>query len=100
MATFIATIKFTDKGVEAIRATTKRAAAFKATASRMGVKVTDAFWTLGPFDGVIVFDAPNDKTATAAMLELSSRGNVQTTTARAFRANEMTSVIGALPKKK
>jgi uncharacterized protein with GYD domain len=30
MATFIATIKFTDRGIEAIRATTKRAAALPA----------------------------------------------------------------------
>ena len=31
----------------------------------MGVKVRDIFWTLGHFDGVIVFDAPDDETAPA-----------------------------------
>jgi len=55
MATFITTIKFTEKGIEGIRETGKRAAAFKAAAKKMGVKVTGTYWTLGSFDGVIIF---------------------------------------------
>ena len=46
MATFITTIKFTEKGIEGIRETGKRAAAFKAAAKKMGVKVTGIYWTL------------------------------------------------------
>lgn len=99
MATFITTIKFTEKGAQTIHESPKRAAAFKATAKKMGVKVRDIFWTLGYFDGVIVFDAPDDQAATAAMLSLSSLGNVQTTTARAFGATEMEKVVGLLGKK-
>lgn len=99
MATFITTIKFSEKGVQAIQESPKRAAAFKATAKKMGVKVRDLFWTLGYFDGVIIFDAPDDETATAAMLSLSSLGNVHTTTARAFGATEMEKVVGILGKK-
>lgn len=99
MATFITTIKFSEKGVQAIQESPKRAAAFKAAAKKMGVKVRDLFWTLGYFDGVIIFDAPDDETATAAMLSLSSLGNVHTTTARAFGATEMEKVVGMLGKK-
>jgi uncharacterized protein with GYD domain len=99
MATFISTIKFTEQGVQNIQDSPKRAAAFKSAAKKMGVKVTDLYWTLGGFDGVIVFDAPNDETATAAMLHLSSQGNVCTTTARAFDAGEIEKVIGMLAKK-
>ena len=99
MATFIATLKFTEHGIENIRESPKRAAAFKSAAKKMGVKVTDEYWTLGAFDGVIIFDAPNDETATAAMLYLSSQDNVQTTTARAFGPAEIGKVIGLLPKK-
>ena len=65
----------------------------------MGVKVTDIYWTLGSFDGVVILEAPNDETATAAMLHLSSQGNVQTTTARAFDSSEIEKVIGLLAKK-
>jgi uncharacterized protein with GYD domain len=99
MATFITTIKFTEQGVENIRESPKRAAAFKSAAKKLGVKVSDLYWTLGAFDGFIVFDAPNDEAATAAMLHLSSQGNVCTATARAFGANEIEKVIGMLAKK-
>lgn len=99
MATFISTIKFSEKGVQAIHESPKRAAAFKAAAKKMGVKVTEIYWTLGYFDGVVIFDAPDDESATAAMLHLSAQGNVHTTTARAFRSNEMEKVVGLLGKK-
>jgi uncharacterized protein with GYD domain len=99
MATFITTIKFTEKGIQGIQESPKRAAAFKAAAKKMGVKVTDIYWTLGYFDGVLIFDAPDDESATAAMLHLSSQGNVHTTTARAFGSTEMEKVVGLLGKK-
>jgi len=99
MATFITTIKFTQQGLQNIRKSPKRAAALKSAAKKMGVEVTNIYWTLGSFDGVLIFDAPNDETATAAMLYLSSQGNVQTTTTRAFDSTEMEKVIGLLAKK-
>ena len=98
MATFITTVKFTAEGIQNIHESPKRAAAFKSAAKKLGVKVGDIYWTLGSFDGVVVFDAPNDETATAAMLHLSSQGNVQTTTARAFDSSEIEKVIGLLAK--
>jgi uncharacterized protein with GYD domain len=96
MATFITTTKFTEKGLQGIRESGKRAAAFKATAKKMGVKILGTYWTLGPFDTVILFEAPDDETATAAMLRLSAQGNVTTTTARAFAADEIEKVVGML----
>jgi uncharacterized protein with GYD domain len=98
MATFITTIKFSEKGLQAIHESPKRAAAFKSAAKKMGVKVRDIYWTLGYFDGVLIFEAPDDETATAAMLHLSSQGNVHTTTARAFGSTEMDKVVGLLSK--
>lgn len=98
MATFIATIKFTEKGVQRIHESPKRATAFIAAAKKLRVTVVGLYWTLGQFDGVIVFEAPDDKTATAAMLGLASKGNVQTTTARAFDAAEFEKVIGLMGK--
>jgi uncharacterized protein with GYD domain len=96
MATYIATVKFTPQGVGAIKDTVKRAAAFKATAKKLGAKVTSIYWTLGAFDGVIVFDAPDEYTATAAMLSLDDLGNVSTATARAFDSAEMSKVLEAM----
>ena len=97
MATFITTVQFTEQGIKAVRDTCDRAAAFKAAAKKMGVKVTGQYWTLGAFDGLIVFEAPDEATATAAMLHLSSSGSLRTQTARAFDAAEMQKIVGLLP---
>ena len=96
MATFVSTIRFTEQGIKTIGETTKRAAAVKAAAKKMKVKVTDIYWTLGPFDGLLVFDAPDDETATALLLHVGAQGNVQSTTARAFTAAEMDKVLAKM----
>jgi uncharacterized protein with GYD domain len=98
MATFITTIHFTEQGIKAVRDTCKRAEAFKATAQKMGVKVTGLYWTLGAFDGVIVCEAPDEETATTALLHLGSLGNLRTQTARAYDATEMQRILGRLTK--
>ncbi|HEY7159327.1 MAG TPA: GYD domain-containing protein [Gemmataceae bacterium] len=98
MATFITTLHFTEHGIKDVRDTCNRAAAFKTAAEKLGIKVTGQYWTLGVFDGVIVFEAPDEATATAAMLHLSSRDNLRTQTARAFDAAEMHKILGLLPK--
>ena len=98
MTTFITTLHFTEQGVKAVRETCERAAAFKAMAKKLGVKVTGQYWTLGAFDGAIVCEAPDEATATAALLHLGTLGNIRTQTARAFDAAEMQKVLGLLPK--
>ena len=98
MATFITTLHFTEQGIKAVRHTCERASAFKTTAEKLGIKVSGEYWTLGAFDGVIVFEAPDEATATAAMLYLSALGNLRTQTARAFDAAEMQKILGLLPR--
>jgi uncharacterized protein with GYD domain len=98
MATYISTVKFTPQGVAAIRDTGKRANAFKSAAKKLGVKVSNIYWTLGPFDGLVIMDAPDEQAVTAAMLQLAAQGNVQTQTARAFGANEIDEIIGRMGK--
>lgn len=96
MATFVTMIKFTEQGVKSIGETTRRSASFKALAKTMGVKVGEIYWTLGAYDGLAVFEAPDDETATALMLQLGSQGNVHTTTTRAFTAAEMDKVLSKM----
>jgi uncharacterized protein with GYD domain len=97
MATFITTITFTQQGLKGIDETTKRAAALKAAGKKLGVKVTDIYWTLGEHDGVLIFEAPDDETATTLLLHLGAAGNVRTTTERAFTAAEMDGILTKVP---
>ena len=96
MATYVSTIKFTEQGIKAVGETTRRAAAMKTAAQKFGVEVKEIYWTLGVSDGLLIFDAPDEPTATAVVLYLGSLGNVQTTTARAFTAEEMDQVLAKL----
>jgi uncharacterized protein with GYD domain len=94
MATYVTLLKFTERGVKDIKDTCKRAADFKTHAKKHGIEVKEQYWCMGAYDGVILFDAPDDETATAAMLSLSSRDNVSTQTMRSFTAAEMSKVLG------
>ena len=96
MATFLTTIKFTPQGIQGVAETTKRAAAVKTAAKKMGVQVKDIFWTLGDYDGLLILEAPDDETATTLLLQLGAMGNVQTTTARAFNAAEMDKMLAKM----
>ena len=96
MATFISTIQLTDQGMKDIKASCNRAEDFKASAAKIGIEVKNLYWTLGSIDGVLIFDAPDEETATAAMMHLGSSGNVHTQTSRAFEAGEMQTILGKL----
>ena len=96
MATFISHIRFTEQGIKGIGQTTKRAAALKAAAKKMGASIKEVYWTLGDCDGVVILEADDDETATAVMLQLGMLGNVHTSTCRAFNAREMDAIIGKL----
>jgi uncharacterized protein with GYD domain len=94
MATYITLITFTERGVKDIKDTGKRAAEFKNHAKKHGIEVKEQYWCMGAYDGLIIFDAPDDEAATAAMLSLSSRENVKTQTLRSFTASEMGKIVG------
>ena len=94
MATYITLITFTEKGVKDIKDSGKRAAEFKSHAKKHGIDVKEQYWCMGAYDGLLIFDAPDDETATAAMLSLSSRENVRTQTMRSFNASEMGKIVG------
>jgi len=96
MATYVSTIKFTDQGIKAVGETTKRAKGVKSAAKKMGIKVKEIYWTLGAVDGFLIFDAPDEETATAWLLQLGSQGYVQTTTGRAFTSAEMDQVLAKM----
>jgi len=96
MASYIALLQFTDQGIRNVKDTTKRAAAAAETAAKMGVKIVDTFWTLGPYDVVLLLEAADDESVTAFALELGSLGNMKTQTLRAFRAKEMDAVLARI----
>jgi len=93
MATFISLINFTPQGVRDFKASPERAAQFKSMAQKTGVTVKEIYWTLGPYDVVVILEASDDEAAAAVMLHLASFGNVRPQTLRAFNSSEMEGII-------
>ena len=96
MATYISLIQFTDQGIRNVKDTVKRGEAAIAEAEKMGMKITEEFWTMGAYDVVVLFDAPDDATMSAFALKVGSMGNVKSQTLRAFRKQEMEGILTKL----
>ena len=96
MATYISLIQFTDQGIRNVKDTVKRGEAAIAEAEKMGMKITVEFWTMGAYDVVVLFDAPDDATMSAFALKVGSMGNVKSQTLRAFRKQEMEGILAKL----
>jgi uncharacterized protein with GYD domain len=93
MASYIMLNQMTRQGVNEINDSPKRAEAAIALGKKMGVKLTDIFWTLGGYDTVCIAEAPNDETMAAFAVSLCRRGYIKTQTLRAFRANEVRKIL-------
>ena len=93
---YVSLIQFTDQGIRNIKDTIKRGDAAMAEAQKLGMKITEEFWTMGAYDVVVMFDAPNDETMSAFMLKIGSLGNVKGQTLRAFRREEMENILAKI----
>ncbi len=96
MARYISLIQFTEQGIRNIKDTVKRGDAAIAEAEKMGMKIIEEFWTMGAYDVVVMFDAPDDETVSAFLLKIGSMGNVRGQTLRAFRKEEMEGILAKI----
>lgn len=93
MATFVSLINWTDQGIRTYPETLRRADAVDELLQRLGGGLKEAYWTMGNHDIVLVLEAPDDETATAALLRSGSWGNGRTQTLRAFSREEMQGIL-------
>jgi uncharacterized protein with GYD domain len=96
MPTYIALGNFTDQGIRNVKDTIKRADAVKEAAQKAGVTMKDIMWTLGAYDMVVTFEAPDDAAITAFALAVGAAGNVRTQTMRAFSRSEMSGILAKM----
>lgn len=96
MPTYIGLTRWTEKGIQKVKETTKRAKEFQEFAAKMNVKVKEIYWTMGRYDVVVIVEAPDDETISRLTLSLGMLGNVKTETLRAFSALEMNQIVKGL----
>ncbi len=93
MQTYILLVNFTDQGMRKIKDTIGRADAFEVMAKKSGATIKVLCWTIGRYDVVAVFEAPDDESATALAFSASSLGNVRSEILRAFSFEEMGKIL-------
>jgi uncharacterized protein with GYD domain len=96
MANYILLASYSEQGLKGIKDTVKRTEAVRDLANKAGLSMKESYWTLGQYDVIAVFEAPNDETMTAFALSIAKLGNVKTQTLRAFSAQEMASILGKM----
>lgn len=93
MPNYVCLVTFTQEGLKNLKATTKRAAAFAKKVESKGINIKTTLWTVGRYDLVHIFEAPDDDTAAAMAFSLGVLGNVRTETLRAFEIDEMEKIL-------
>lgn len=89
MAKYVALFNWTDQGVQNAKDSVQRVEQARSAFQQIGMTIETVVWTLGRYDLVAVFDAPDDETVTRGMVQLAAQGNVRSETLRAFTADEM-----------
>ena len=94
MASYVVLMNWTDEGIKTFEDSPARADAGKEEMAKLGITLKDIYWTVGAHDLVLICEAPDEESMTAALLRLGSAGNVRTTTLRAFTREEFDRVAG------
>ena len=95
--TYISLVKFTEKGIQNAKQTTQRLDAWAAKVQSMGVTIKQMYWTLGEYDQVCIFEAPDDETAASVLLAANMLGNIRSQAMRAFTAADMDKILAKIP---
>jgi uncharacterized protein with GYD domain len=96
MGTYIVLVNSTDQGAKAVREVPNRQQASRDTAAALGIVRKTVYMTFGPYDFVQIIEAPNDEAVAKYVLNINSKGNVRTTTMRAFDEPEHFEFIKSL----
>jgi uncharacterized protein with GYD domain len=90
---YITLMKFTSQGMSGIPAWRDRVEEAERAIEARGGKFVDAYVTLGRFDVVEIFEAPDDETAYQILIEVAKHGQVTTETLRAFTREEAEQIV-------
>ena len=97
MPVYLTLFQWTDSGVKNIKDAPARMAEGRETVEKFGGKVLGLYAMMGKYDLFSVTEWPNDESATTSALAISSRGNVRTTTLRAYTEAEFAEIAKKMP---
>jgi uncharacterized protein with GYD domain len=93
MPHYVSLMRWTSQGVAGLPAWRDRVEEGERIISDAGGGLVGVYVTLGRYDVVEIFEAPNDETAYGIVLELARHGTVRTETLRAFTREEAEAIV-------
>jgi uncharacterized protein with GYD domain len=96
MPAYVTLTNYTEKGMRNVKSTVNRARAFDKAIQSVGGRKIGIWWLLGQYDSLVIFEAPDDETATRVLLKTGMQGNVHTMTMRCFSEEEMERIVQEL----
>ena len=97
MITYVGLLSFTEKGIQGVKDTTKRAVAAREVAKKFGVNIREMLWTMGKYDLVCVLEAEDEQALAAFNLATAMQGNLRSHSMRAYSAGDMDQILTKLP---
>lgn len=89
MQTYVSLVKFTQQGLQTMKSQgIERAETVKQTAQALGGKLVQAYYCLGEYDVVAIWEFPDNQTAMKAAVLNASLGHIQITTMPAVNREE------------
>jgi len=97
MPAYVTLFKFTDQGIRTVKDSPARLEAVTKSIEASGGKVLCAYYTLGEYDVVTITEMPDEATGVASILSVGMKGNVRTTTLRAYTPAEFGEILTKVP---
>jgi uncharacterized protein with GYD domain len=96
MPAYVMLANWTDQGARQVRDSPKRVDAAKKALAEMGGEFKSLYMTMGDYDLVVIYEAPDDAVAARFTLLLGQMGAVRTTTMKAFPEAAYREIINSL----
>ncbi|HVC56444.1 MAG TPA: GYD domain-containing protein [Stellaceae bacterium] len=96
MPTYVMLANWTDQGARQVKDSPKRVDTAKKALVEMGGEFKALYMTMGDFDLILVYEAPDDAVAARFTLLLSQMGAVRTRTLKAFPEAAYREIIHSL----
>ena len=96
MPVYISLMTWTSQGLGGLPAWRDRVEEGERLIEDAGGKLISAYVTLGRYDLVEIFEAPDDETAYQILINVAGRGTVRTETLRGFTREEAENIVRTL----
>jgi uncharacterized protein with GYD domain len=93
---YVMLANWTDQGARQVKESPKRLDAAKKALTEMGGEFKSLYMTLGDYDIVVIYEAPDDAVAARFSLLLGQLGAVRTTTMKAFPEAAYREIVNSL----